>query len=267
MKKVLGISIVLSIALMSCDKGKVSAESSTENEEVNKVVNFSVDSVKVNDSLKIDKNLTVGFQSAVLYFHTLEDKTLLDSIFSVEKIRLDDYSKENLTQALEKKKKEYFEEQKLSLKDFKPDFHQTWNSNSSMKVFSKENDMMTIRYTGDGYTGGAHGYYYEFYKVFDLKNKKTLQLTDVVSETESKIWDKILMDNFLSNDSDKDQAQMLLVKEIPLNNNFYFDKNYLYFLYNQYEITAYAAGPVLIKVSLADIKPFLTAEFIKRQDL
>ena len=75
------------------------------------------------------------------------------------------------------------------------------------------------------------------------------------------------MDNFLKNDTEKKQAEMLLVKEIPLNNNFYFDTEFLYFLYNQYEITAYAAGPVLIKIPLSDIKPLLTKAFIQRQGL
>ncbi len=267
MKNFLAISILLAITFISCDKGKTTEETSTETAPMNKVENFSVDSLKVNDSLEIDKNLSVSFKSKVLFFHTVKDKALLDSIFAPEKIHLEEYSRENLTAVLNQKKKEFYDEQKEGLKDWKPDFKQNWNRNSDMNVFSNENDFMTIQYTSDSYTGGAHGYYYETYKVFDLKNKKTVQLTDVATDIDSKIWDKILMDNFLQNDSENGQAEMLLVKEIPLNNNFYFDKEYLYFLYNQYEITAYAAGPVLIKIPFSDIKPFLTAEFIKRQGL
>lgn len=72
------------------------------------------------------------------------------------------------------------------------------------------------------------------------------------------------MDNFLKNDLEKGQAEMLLVKEIPLNDNFYFDKEALYFLYNQYEITAYAAGPVLIRIPFSAIKPLMKSEFKTR---
>jgi hypothetical protein len=72
------------------------------------------------------------------------------------------------------------------------------------------------------------------------------------------------MDNFLKNDAGKGQSEMLLVKEISPNNNFYFDKENLYFLYNQYEITAYAAGPVLIKIPFSDIKLMVKPEFLKR---
>ena len=133
-----------------------------------------------------------------------------------------------------------------------------------MTIFSNKNDLLTIKYSGDGFTGGAHGYYYEFYKVFDLQTKKTLQLSDVLSDKNPKIWSKILMDHFLKNDLENGQSEMLLVKEIPLNDNFYFDQDHLYFLYNQYEITAYAAGPVLIKVPFSAIQTILKSEFKKR---
>ena len=269
MKNLVALSLLLSIAVVSCKKDKTSKDDSSmiNTEIVAETQSFQIDSVRVKDSLKIDKNLTLGFESKLLVFPTLKNKQLLDSIYAPKQIQLAEYSKANLSEALTKKKTEYYEEQKESLKDYTPEFAQNWFNNSGMKVFSKDNDFMTVQYTGDGYTGGAHGYYYENYKVFDIKNNKSVQLSDVVSNTDSSLWQKILMDNFLKNDSEKGQAEMILVKDIPLNDNFYFDKEFLYFLYNQYEITAYAAGTVLIKIPLSDIKPLLTEEFIQRQGL
>ena len=269
MKNLLAVSIVLSIVFISCNKSKTAEETATGvgTETINKVEIFSVDSVKVKDSLKIDKNLTISFQSKVLVFPTLKNKTLLDSIYAPKKIQLAEYAAVNLTEALQKKKTEFYNEQKASLKDYTPEFAQNWMTNSDMKMFAMTKDFLTVQYTGDGYTGGAHGYYYEFYKVFDLKNNKTIQLSDIISDENSSLWQPILMDNFIKGDSEKGQAEMLLVKEIPLNRNFYFDNENLYFLYNQYEITAYAAGTVLIKIPLSDIKPLLTDEFIKRQGI
>lgn len=269
MKNLIAISIFISLGLVSCTKEK-NTEKSTDPSSatiVNTSENWSVDSIQVKDSLKVDKNLTLGFESKLLVFKSIGNKTLLDSIYAPQHIQLAQYSKTKLGEALNGKKTAYYKEQKKSLKDFTPNFPQNWINNSDMKVFSKENDFLTIQYTGEGYTGGAHGYYYENYKVFDLKNNTTVQLTEVVSKTDSSLWDKILMDNFLQNDASKEQAEMLLVKDIPLNNNFYFDKEFLYFLYNQYEITAYAAGTVLIKIPLSDIKPLLTKTFIERQGL
>lgn len=268
MKKILVLSIALSVISASCNKKKSSVESSVEEEKVhNKVENFSVDSLKINDSMEVDKNLTAAFQSEILVFQTIKDKALLDSIYAPEELQLPEYSKENLLGAMHQKKKDFYDGQKEALADWKPDFKQTWNYSSSMTIFSNNNDFLTIQYTNDGYTGGAHGYYNEIYKVFDLKINKTVQLKYIIKNTDAKVWNAILMDNFLKNDLEKDQAQMLIVKEISPNNNFYFDKENLYFLYNEYEITAYAAGTVLIKIPLSDIKPLLTSEFISRQNL
>ena len=269
MKNLATLILLFSIAVLSCSKEKSLEDTSIKAnlKTLDKVENFLVDSVQVKDSLKIDKNLTLVFESKLLVFPELEDKALLDSIYAPKQIRLAQYTEENLSAALHQKMTEYYDEQKASLTDYTPEFAQNWFVNSDMNVFSKNGDFLTIQYSGDGYTGGAHGYYYENYKVFDLKNNKNVQLSDIVSDTKSSLWRQILMDNFLKNDSKKGQAKMIIVKDIPLNNNFYFDRKFLYFLYNQYEITAYAAGTVLIKIPLSDIKPLLKKEFIKRQGL
>lgn len=269
MKNFFVISITLSLLLFSCNKEKKTVEPASEVQEKTMVVSekFEVDSIKVDDSLKIDKNLSVAFKSKLLVFPQIKDSVLLDSIYARENIHVTNYSKANLTKELEAKKAKFYKDTKDGLKDYKPDFKQTWSNNSEMNVFSNKNDLLTIKYSGDGFTGGAHGYYYEFYKVFDLKNNKTLHLSDILSEQDPKIWSRILMDNFLKNDLGKGQAEMLLVKEIPLVENFYFGEQHLYFLYNQYEITAYAAGPVLIKVPFSAIKPLLKSEFKTRLGL
>ena len=269
MKNFLTLSILLSLTVMSCEKGKSTTETSTEMGEqmTTKTDKLPVDSIKVEDSLKVDKNLTVNFESKLLVFPTLKNKSILDSIYGSNQIHLDEYSKANLAESLKKKQSEFYDQQKEALTNWKPEFAQNWYSNSNMKMISNDNDFLTIQYTQDGYTGGAHGYYNEFYKVFDLKNNKTVQLSEIITNKDSALWQPILMDNFIKNDAGKGQAEMLLVKEIPINDNFYFDKENLYFLYNQYEITAYAAGPVLIKIPLSDIKPLLTDDFLKRQNL
>lgn len=268
MKNIFVLSIILSTVVTSCNKS-TSVDSTKEKNGDNKtkVEQFSIDSIKVDDSLKVDENLTLHYSSNVVTFPNIKNKALLDSIYSPKKIQLQEYSTTTLSKALQSKMKDFFDEQKEQLKEYKPEFHQNWENNSSMKVFSNDNDFLTIQYKGDGYTGGAHGYYFENYKVFDLKNNKTAQLSDIISTQDTKIWSQILMGNFVKNDEGKGQVEMLLVNDIPLNNNFYFDKENLYFLYNQYEITAYAAGTVLIKIPLSDIKPLLNESFISRQGL
>lgn len=269
MKNFFAISIFLFFALISCNKEKKIPEGTSRITEIKDSISekLAIDSVQIDDSLKINENLTVAFQSKLLVFPQIKDSILLDSIYSKVEIHTSNYSKANLLKELQAKKSQFYQETKDGLKDWKPDFKQSWNNNSDMNIFSNKNDLLTIKYSGDGFTGGAHGYYYEFYKVFDLQTKKTLQLSDVLSDKNPKIWSKILMDHFLKNDLEKGQAEMLLVKEIPLIENFYLGDENLYFLYNQYEITAYAAGPVLIKVPFSAIKPLLKNQFKTRLGL
>ena len=266
MKNLFAISTILFIFTISCNKEKKDLETISQLPETTVSVpeKFTVDSIQVDDSLKVDKNITVAFKSKLLVFPLIKDSILLDSIYAREEITVTNYSKANLFKELQAKKSKFYQETKDGLKDWKPDFKTTWDNKSDMTIFSNKNNLLTIKYSGDGFTGGAHGYYYEFYKVFDLKSNKTLHLSDILSEKNPKIWSRILMDNFLKNDLGKGQAEMLLVKEIPLIENFYLDDKNLYFLYNQYEITAYAAGPVLIKVPFSAIKPLLKNEFKTR---
>ena len=57
---------------------------------------------------------------------------------------------------------------------------------------------------------------------------------------------------------------MLLVDKIAPNNNFYFDDKKITFVYNQYEITAYAAGVIYITVNFSEIKNLIKPEFLKQ---
>lgn len=262
MKKMIIHLSLISLIAFSCNKTVHNDEKTTE--VTTEPRPFTVDSLSVNDSTKINSKITATFKSNILTFPTLKNKVLLDSIYSIEKIRLVVYDSKNLLAALKNKQQNYFQQNTEDAKDFPMDFEQTWSENSNMKVFSQQNDFLTIKYTGDGFSGGAHGYYYEYYKVFDLKNQKTLQLADVLLSPDSDIWKRALWDNFIKNDSGKGQSEMLLVKEISPNNNFYFDQDYLYFLYNQYEIAAYAAGPILIRIPISDIKLMLKPEFKQR---
>lgn len=269
MKKTLIITSAAFFSFFSCTKieKQISENSVKSDSAAVSTPVFAIDSVKVTDSLKIDNKLSTMFQSKTLVFPNISNKSVLDSVYAPINIKLESYSKDQILEALKKQKTDFFQNSTETIAEWKPDFEQTWDQISDMKLHSKMEDFMTIQYTASGYTGGAHGYYNEIYKVFDLKTNKTLQRSDILKVQHSQIWSRILMDNFLKNDLEKEQASMLLVKEIPLNNNFYFDKENLYFLYNQYEITAYAAGPVLIKIPLSEIKPFLNDEFKTRLKL
>lgn len=266
MKTFLAYFTALTILCTACSP-KTENEPVAENSSEIKTETFKVDSMAIADSLKVSDSVTASFKMTTLIFPTFSDKMMLDSIYAGQNIKANTYTKDDLQRAIDELKNNYYRENKASLADWSPGFAQTWSQNSAMKIFSKADDMLTVIYLSDGYSGGAHGYYNEAYRVFDLKTNKQLSLNDVIKNQDAQVWARILMTHFLKNDLGVGQAEMLLVKEIPLNNNFYFDKNNLYFLYNQYEIAAYAAGPVLIQIPFAEIKPLLNPNFRNRLQL
>lgn len=249
----------IGILFLACSKNDKKIDSSDINQTSDNKKEFVVDSLKVEDSLTIGKTLTASFREQVLVFPSIEDKVLLDSIYSATNIKADAYDATSLEAVIKQSMQKYFLETKESSKDWSPDFKQTWNESSAMKVFSHNQDLLTIKYFGDGFSGGAHGYYYENYKVFDLADKKVISINHIFENPKDAAWNEILMKNF----TNKDQKEMILVDKIELNDNFYFDDQGITFVYNQYEITAYAAGVVNIYLKYNDIKDKLKPEFVK----
>lgn len=264
MRNTLFAFAILPILFVSCQQKQTKTEVSKPTETVERKVEntFVVDSIKVDDSIKINENLTDRYTTTLLVFDGIKNKPLLDSIYSEFNLKSSDYSKQGLLKVLEADKKSYFEESKKINSDLERDFAMTLDATRKMKVFSNKDDILTLQYEGSGYTGGAHGYYAKSYKNFDLKNNKVIQIKDIVYFPKID-WNKILMESFKKN-VPKDQQDMLLEKQIPVNNNFYFDDKNIYFVYNQYEIAAYAAGVITIPISWESLNGNYDKEFRKR---
>ncbi|PZU87608.1 MAG: hypothetical protein DI529_06725 [Chryseobacterium sp.] len=255
--------VILSLGFLvaSCSKkdNKETSEISKSDSLVTKN-EFVIDSVRVQDSLVINKNLTAEFNRQLLVFPSIRNKVILDSIYKELKFDGTSYDANSLKAALTKQMQKSFTDTKKSSEEWSPEFKQTWDESSAMKVVSHRDDILTLKYFGSGYSGGAHGYYFENYKAFDLKNNKVISQADIFKNPADANWNKILQNHF----DEPEQKEMLLVDKIELNNNFYFDQNKITFVYNQYEITAYAAGVVYITLNFKDIKDQLKPEFVSQ---
>ena len=258
MKNLIAICSI-GILLASCTKTEVKTETGTPNSDSLKTKNsFVVDSVRVEDSLVITKNLTTAFNKQLLVFPSIKNKVILDSIYKEALVESKAYDKNSLQADLTRQMQASFTKTKEDSKEWSPDFKQTWDENSGMKVVSNRDNILTLLYSGGGYSGGAHGYYFESYKVFDLNKNLVINQNDILRNPKDVAWDKILKSHF----DEPGQKEMLLEDKIYPNNNFYFDDKKITFVYNQYEITAYAAGVVYITINFSEIKNLLKPEFI-----
>ena len=249
----------IGIILASCTKTEVKTEISKGNSDsLQTKKTFVIDSIKVEDSLVINKTLTAAFNKQLLVFPSIGNKTILDSIYKEALVETKSYDKNSLQADLTKQMQKVFSKYKDDSVDGIPAFKQTWDETSAMKVTSHRDNILTLQYFGSGYTGGAHGYYFESYKVFDLNKNVVINQNDILKNPKDVAWDKILKSHF----DEPEQKEMLLEDKIYPNNNFFFDDKKITFVYNQYEITAYAAGVVYITVNFSEIKNLLKPEFI-----
>ncbi|NML56504.1 RsiV family protein [Chryseobacterium cheonjiense] len=273
MKNIVAALALSTLMMVSCKKNENSSTDIVTNDTV-QANSFTVDSVKVNDSLQLSDSLKVKYSSTMLVFPNIENKTLLDSIYFDQK-NISDFSKNGLQAVLEKNKNEYFNTIKKDSKEWISDmnFSQEWYSDTGMKLKSRIKDYIHIQYIWGSYEGGAHDNYGFSERVFDLKNNKKLQLKDITTMPKTKI-EAMLLKNInkinsgtTDNSGAVNNSEMLLVDVVPATDNFYFDEKNLYFHYSPYEIAAFAAGDITIPVSWKELKGTINPEFEKRMGI
>ena len=270
MKKYLFIlSAILALSSISCQKKSTMFSAQTFEPKIDKTI---FDSISIKDSTAINTMLSLKFSSKMLYFPTIKNKLLLKQIY-FQNDGLKDYSKKGIENYLTQTKSEYFESVKKENTNLDVQFSQKWYSDSSMKVVSFDNDYLQIQYFQNVYDGGAHGNYQFSHRIFDLKANKNLSINEITTMPKPRL-EALLKQNIDKIPSRAKNSQghiknseMLLVDKISVTDNFYFDGKNLYFHYSPYEITAYAAGDVIIPISWEDLKNTLTPEFKERMKL
>ncbi len=265
MKSTLILAATLSIAVVSCKKSTTENSSTVieQPEDVN-AGKVMIDSVRVQDSLVVSESLTLDYNHKLLTFTGLE-KPVLDSLYSKEfdeKTAIPaDYSKESLTTALKQDMQNYFNIMKGDSGEYMPTFPQVWDQVADMNVHSEQNGFLTINYSGFGFTGGAHGYAYENYKVVDTHNQKIVKVEDIIDVSKVN-WNEILLSRVQGG-----KDMLFEPEKVTYNQNFYFDIEKITFVYGQYEIAAYAAGIIPVEVPYSAISTAVKPEFKTRMSI
>ena len=116
------------------------------------------------------------------------------------------------------------------------------------------------------FTGGAHGYGGISFLNFDLETGETMKTSDLFidfAEFESfaeikfkEAHDIPMGDNINATGFWFDDDKFYIPKTVG------FNKNKLVIIYNQYEISSYAEGPVLLEIPLEEATPFLDSNLL-----
>ena len=265
MKNLLTASIALVVLLATCAKEPSAKDSPHQ---------LIVDSVVMKDSAQVGKNLKLEYSNTILFFPSIKEKALLDSIyFSYGNLK--NYNPTEISKYVKEDMDLYFTKTLNENKDWMSSVNQTdtWFEKSSMKLISFKKNFLHLQYYLSSYMGGAHGNYGFQERVFDLSSNKRVLLNDITTLSHDSI-SKILHKNIdiIAGESTDENgviknSEMLLVENIPVTNNFYFDEQNLYFHYSPYEIAAYAAGDITIPISWEELNSSLTQSFKTRLNL
>lgn len=249
------ITMFCSFCMISC--GEIKSEKPSEV--------FTAEPLNFNDSLKITDSLSATYKVKTLYFRTISNETLLDSIYSDFPVK--NYNPETLKLEMRKKADLYFDTLKRN-----PDVHaaaMTYFQNIDVKMLYHQRGYLALGYDYSEFSGGAHPNHGIIHKVFDLEKNQVVRLPDLIKVNKQQI-NALLMKNLSQTVQYKslgaDASHMLLVDTIPVTNNFYFDQKYLYFSYPPYEIAPYYMGDVLIPISWDQLVNEIKPDFRKRMN-
>ena len=135
------------------------------------------------------------------------------------------------------------------------------------KILLQNDHWLSVEMNGYSFTGGAHGYYYTVLNTFDLKTAESLRLSDLVSDTTAlrSMLETAFVKAHQADMPDAKLEDLLLMPDerlaLPL--NYCLLPTGIRFLYNPYEVAAYAIGQTDILLTweqlgaLADRKKWL----------
>ena len=152
----------------------------------------------------------------------------------------------------------YYAETEEYLEDYDPESAWMYNWESSISGgFSTRCDARNWQtYMGGGsdYLGGAHPYSYGGYVVFDMKTGDEIKEVDFLDIENSDLYD-LLFAKVLDAMDTEDEEDLL---DAPtFNNNFSVDNDGVTWLFNPYEVAAYAYGPIEATLTWEELEPYL----------
>ncbi len=140
-----------------------------------------------------------------------------------------------------------------------------YNYNSSVQVYFNSPTLLTLGYTDYVYTGGAHGMFGTRVESYDLENRRTLKLEDILLpgyETQiAKALERAVRLKYNLKPKQSLDA-ILFEKEIQPNENFGVTDKGIFFVYSPYDIAPYAAGEIELYVSFEQITDFVQAAWL-----
>ena len=233
---------------------------------------ISIDSVIEEDTVKISDSVVLRYSSKLLWFPNLNNKKLLKEIYQNKEIS--DFSRNGLQAYLKKEKQYVYDRMKSSGGLSQVKQQQQWSYISQMNVRMNRNNYVSVQYYTSQFEAEHRVQYHYVEKVFDFKNQKKLELSDVLvlsEETISRILKLSLEKTTMMQQIktyDREAYKVLSAVTFPVTRNFYFDDSNLYFHYNMNEISRnYDIGDIILSISWEDLSGYIKPDFARRMKI
>ena len=256
MKKIF-ITFLAACLLWSCNNENKDKKVAHIITSANDTLQYHYDSVRVvsNNVVKLESNANGDSTSATVRYPIFDNDQIntyiMRQVFNYFDPKEKATSYEDVVSSFVRGYNEYYIENK--------DTFQTWNLSVDIHVLRQVHNYIAMRYTHSDYTGGAHGNTYISYLNYNPKTNTTITLDSLLlPNTKSElltIAESIFRKNEKRSPSAPLEGRYFFENgKFSLPESFYVTKEGLEFIYNAYEIKAYAYGTTTLFIPNAQLK-------------
>lgn len=131
-------------------------------------------------------------------------------------------------------------------------------------VKAENEKFVGIEFSQEWYGGGAHGAFFYSTVYFDRKDGHVIPFSEIIQDGKLNDFTKLAGRLFFKSMTSDDIDMMEMTKEtFFLPDNFSLEKEGVKFIYQQYEIGAYALGLPEFIVPMSDCRNFIKPEFLQ----
>lgn len=141
----------------------------------------------------------------------------------------------------------------------------SWYYLAGIDELSRDEEMVTMEFYDESYTGGAHGLHSMSLFNFDARTGEMMELTEWLPDTIG--FKKLAEQSFWEEIAARGDTATWGRDTYFWGNSFYFPENIgmgddsVMLLYNEYEAAPYAIGPILVAIPLEKARPYLKERF------
>ena len=181
---------------------------------------------------------------------------------SIQKELLRPIGREKNNKNFEKLMQNFVDEYKNFKEEF-PESQQEWEIERKVDNNFNDNNILSCTFSEYSYLGGAHPNTHLRFTNFNLKSGEIINLSDILITGFLPELNRIAEPIFRKEKELEEDINLTAAgfwfddDEFSINNNFSIGKDGLKFVYNNYEITAYAYGPTELFVPYKSIKKLI----------